>query len=292
MLLHIHALREKKEIDALKTRFFKSCFFKGLSQTEQEKVLWINFNQISSVITCVCMLASLAGYGERGEVVEIQWYPGHMARAKRELREILPLLDLIIEVTDARLPFSGRNPELSALLGKKPRILLLNKADLADPEVTAAWVKQYRSQGEAVLEFNARRGENLSQLENLIKREGEKILKQKPTLRLGVVGVPNCGKSSVLNRFVRRSAARVGEKPGVTRGRQWVKRGKWEILDTPGLLWPKIENRETGLKMALIGLIKPDLLDIEGWFFIFSSGWRSIIQRRCGRRTLWGKKMI
>ncbi|NLW56979.1 MAG: ribosome biogenesis GTPase YlqF [Firmicutes bacterium] len=195
--------------------------------------------------------------------MEIQWYPGHMARAKRELKEILPLLDLIIEVTDARLPFSGRNPELPGLLGKKARILLLNKADLADPEVTAAWVKHYRTLGEAAMEFNARRGGNLSRLENLIKKEGEKILKRKPTLRLGVVGVPNCGKSSVLNRFVRRSAARVGEKPGVTRGRQWVKRGRWEILDTPGLLWPKIADQENGLKMALIGLIKPDLLNIE-----------------------------
>ncbi len=195
--------------------------------------------------------------------MEIQWYPGHMAKAKRELREILPLLDLIIEVTDARLPYSGRNPELPALLGKKPRILLLNKADLADPDVTATWIKYYQNLGEKVLEFNAQRGENLSLLEEFIKREGERILKQKPTLRLGVAGVPNCGKSSVLNRLVRRSAARVGEKPGVTRGRQWVKRGRWEILDTPGLLWPKIENQEQGLKMALIGLIKPDLLNME-----------------------------
>ena len=202
----------------------------------------------------------------------IQWYPGHMAKAKRELKEILPLLDLVIEVTDARLPLSSRNPDLPILLGEKARLLVINKVDLADPEVTAGWVKYYRALGEKVVDFNARLGEHLSRLESLVSKEEEKILPKKAALRLGVIGAPNCGKSSVLNRLVGRSAARVGEKPGITRGRQWVKRGKWEILDTPGLLWPKISNQETGQKLALIGMIRPEVLDVEELVF-YLIGW-------------------
>ena len=148
--------------------------------------------------------------------MDIQWYPGHMAKAKRDLKAVLPLLDLIIEVTDARIPFSSRNPDLSGLIKKKARIILLNKADLADPKVTTQWISYYRAAGESVLPFNGRTGEKLAALEALIDQVGSDKLPQKPVWRLGVVGVPNCGKSSVLNRLARRSAARVGEKPGLT----------------------------------------------------------------------------
>lgn len=195
--------------------------------------------------------------------MEIQWYPGHMAKAKRELREILPLLDIIIEVTDARIPKSSRNPDLISLTKNKPRLLLLNKVDLADPEATNQWVASYRAAGEKVLPFNGRTGEMLPALEDLISQVGTEILAPKAVWRLGVVGVPNCGKSSVLNRLARRSAAQVGERPGVTRGRQWVKRGRWEILDTPGMLWPKIADAVTGLKLAFVGTIKPENLETE-----------------------------
>lgn len=195
--------------------------------------------------------------------MEIQWYPGHMAKAKRELKAILPLLDIIIEVTDARIPKSSRNPDLISLTKNKPRLLLLNKVDLADPVATDQWVNYYRLSGERVIPFNARTGEQLAALEDLINQVGRETLAPKPIWRLGVVGVPNCGKSSVLNRLAGRSAAQVGERPGVTRGRQWVKRGKWEILDTPGMLWPKIGDVETGLKLAWVGTIKPDNLDPE-----------------------------
>jgi len=181
-------------------------------------------------------------------------------------------LDLVIEVTDARIPASGRNPDLLGLVEKKARILILNKVDLADPLVTGEWVAYYRSSGEKVISFEARTGKKLAALENLIDQVARESLPLKAVWRLGVVGVPNCGKSSVLNRLARRSAARVGERPGITRGKQWVKRGKWEILDTPGLLWPKIVNQETALKLALVGTIKPENLDTEELILAFL-GW-------------------
>lgn len=195
--------------------------------------------------------------------MEIQWYPGHMAKANRELKAILPLLDIIIEVTDARIPQSGRNPDLINLIRNKPRILLLNKVDLADPNATNQWVDHYRAVGEKVLPFDGRTGKMLPALADLIEQVGRETLAPKAVWRLGVVGIPNCGKSSILNRLAGRSAAPVGERPGVTRGRQWVKRGRWEILDTPGLLWPKIGDVETGLKLALVGAIKPENLEPE-----------------------------
>ncbi len=202
----------------------------------------------------------------------IQWYPGHMAKTKREIKEVLPLLDLIIEVVDARLPLSSRNPDLPTLLKGKQSILLLNKSDLADPEKTDEWLRYYRSHGQIVLDFNAQTGENLKRLANLITKEEKKLTRQKASLRLGVFGIPNCGKSSVLNRLVGKSAARVGEKPGITRGRQWVKRERWEILDTPGILWPKISDQEVGWKLALVGAIKQEIFDLEE-LVLYLIGW-------------------
>ncbi|HEY8392773.1 MAG TPA: ribosome biogenesis GTPase YlqF [Capillibacterium sp.] len=204
--------------------------------------------------------------------MEIQWYPGHMAKTKRELKAVLPYLDLILEVTDARIPASGRNPDLAVLIGQKARILILNKVDLADPAVTAEWVTYYRAAGERVIPFNARTGEQLIAVESLIDQVAREALPSKAVWRLAVVGIPNCGKSSILNRLARRSAARVGERPGVTRGKQWVKRGKWEILDTPGLLWPKIDDREAALKLAWVGTIKPENLPTEELMLAFL-GW-------------------
>ncbi len=202
----------------------------------------------------------------------IQWYPGHMAKTKREIKEVLPLLDLIIEVVDARLPLSSRNPDLPALIKGKQSILLLNKADLADPEITSEWIRYYRSLGEVVLDFNAQAGENLKKLARTINEEEKKLTRQKASLRLGVFGIPNCGKSSVLNRLVGKSAARVGERPGITRGRQWVKRERWEILDTPGILWPKISSQEVGWKLALVGAIKQEIFDLEE-LAVYLLGW-------------------
>ena len=199
--------------------------------------------------------------------MEIQWYPGHMAKSRRELKEILPLINLAVEVADARLPKSSRNPDLDKVLGDKPRVLLLNKADLAETEKVAAWVTYYSSRQQRVLPFNAKTGEGLSQLYQVFEEVAAALDRMRGRksrqLRICVVGVPNVGKSSVLNRLVRRNAAQVGNKPGVTKGRQWVKKGRWEVLDTPGLLWPKIEDDMTGWLLAFTGTIKPEILQPE-----------------------------
>ncbi|HEY8344493.1 MAG TPA: ribosome biogenesis GTPase YlqF [Bacillota bacterium] len=199
--------------------------------------------------------------------MEIQWYPGHMAKSRRELKEILPLINLVVEVADARLPKSSRNPDLHKILGNKPRVLLLNKSDLGEAEKVAAWVAYYTSRQERVLPFNAKTGEGLSQLSQVFAEAAAALGRTRAgksrQLRICVVGVPNVGKSSVLNRLVGRNAARVGNRPGVTKGRQWVKKGCWEVLDTPGLLWPKIEDEMTGWLLAFTGTIKPELLHPE-----------------------------
>lgn len=205
--------------------------------------------------------------------MEIQWYPGHMAKTRRELEEVLPLLDLIIEVADARIPSSSRNPDLAQALGVKPRLLLLNKRDLAEEAKNREWLEYYRSVGQKVFAFNGRTGEGMAELTAALTEIGRNLLKEKESfgrrrvqnrhLRLGVVGIPNVGKSSVLNRLTGRNAAQVGNRPGVTKGRQWVKRGLWEVLDTPGLLWPKFSHPEAGWLLAFTGAVKPEILDPE-----------------------------
>lgn len=204
----------------------------------------------------------------------VQWYPGHMAKARRELQEILPLLDILIEVADARLPQGSRNPDLQKLLarddgGNKPRILVLNKIDLADPKKIAGWLEYYKADGEKVVALNARDGQGLSRLTALLdevkpdlsQESGDRGRIRRERLRIGVIGIPNVGKSSVLNRLAGRSATQVGNKPGVTRGRQWVKKDSWQILDTPGLLWPKITDPEKGWLLAFTGAVNPEILD-------------------------------
>lgn len=204
----------------------------------------------------------------------VQWYPGHMAKARRELREILPLLDILIEVADARLPQGSRNPDLGKLLARddgsyKPRILVLNKIDLADPNKIAGWLEYYKADGEKVVTLNARDGQGLSRLTALLdevkpdpsQESVDRGRIRRERLRIGVIGIPNVGKSSVLNRLTGRSATRVGNKPGVTRGRQWVKKDSWQILDTPGLLWPKITDPDNGWLLAFTGAVNPEILD-------------------------------
>ena len=201
----------------------------------------------------------------------IQWFPGHMAKARREVMEKLKLVDIVIELVDARLPLSSRNPMLDQIIQQKPRLILLNKEDLADPKQTKAFKAYFESQGYACLSLNANTGQSVKQivtacqkvLKDKIERRAAKGMKPK-AIRAMIIGIPNVGKSTVLNRLVKKNIAKTGNKPGVTKAQQWLKVGKeFELLDTPGILWPKFEDHEIGLKLALTGAIKDDILHLD-----------------------------
>lgn len=202
----------------------------------------------------------------------IQWYPGHMNKAKNQLEDNLDLIDVIIEVLDARLPVSSRNPMISNLTKKKPHIVILNKADLADPLQTKRWTHFFQDEGNFVLSLDAQHNTNMSALFKIIKLAGkEKIDKlvakgaAHPTIRVAIAGIPNCGKSTIINRMVGRNAAIVGDKPGVTKGQSWLKtsNSSVQILDTPGILWPKFSDQEVGYKLAACGAIKDNIFHAD-----------------------------
>lgn len=201
----------------------------------------------------------------------IQWFPGHMAKARREVAEKLKLVDIVLEIVDARLPISSRNPMLDTIIQQKPRIILLNKADLADPIETARWKAYFEAQGHSCLSINASQGQGVNKIVPLAKEVlKEKIERQasrgiKPrAIRAMCIGIPNVGKSTLLNRLAKRNMARTGNTPGVTKGQQWLKSGnELELLDTPGILWPKFEDELIGRKLALTGAIKDTLLHMD-----------------------------
>ena len=201
----------------------------------------------------------------------IQWYPGHMAKTRRLMKESLPLIDAVCELVDARVPESSRNPDLDGIIGSKPRIVLLNKCDLADERATARKIKELAERGVTALPVDCRSGTGLEKFEpavrevlkDKIKANADKGMAGKP-LRVMVVGIPNTGKSSFINRMAGKYRAKVADKPGVTRGNQWFAIGSGiELLDTPGVLWPKFEDPQVGLKLAFIGSIKETTLDIQ-----------------------------
>lgn len=201
----------------------------------------------------------------------IQWYPGHMAKTRRLMKESLPLIDAVCELVDARVPESSRNPDLDGIIGSKPRIVLLNKCDLADERATARKIKELAERGVTALPVDCRSGKGLEKFEpavrevlkDKIKANADKGMSGKP-LRVMVVGIPNTGKSSFINRMAGKYRAKVADKPGVTRGNQWFAIGSGiELLDTPGVLWPKFEDPQVGLKLAFIGSIKETTLDIQ-----------------------------
>ncbi len=205
------------------------------------------------------------------EMPSIQWFPGHMAKTRRLIGESLPLVDLVIEITDARIPRSSRNPELDKWLAEKPRLLLLNKSDCADEAVTKRWVAFYGEQGLTALPTDCKSGRGVNailpairaELASLLKRRQEKGIAGKP-LRVMAVGIPNVGKSSLINRLAGSKRARVEDRPGVTRGRQWVRISpELELLDMPGVLWPKFEDPAVGEHLAFTGAVKDDVVDIE-----------------------------
>ncbi|MBQ4069027.1 MAG: ribosome biogenesis GTPase YlqF [Lachnospiraceae bacterium] len=201
----------------------------------------------------------------------INWYPGHMTKAKRMMQEDIKLVDLVIELVDARIPLSSRNPDIDTIGKNKSRLILLNKSDLADERYNDKWVKFFEEQGAYVVKINARSGAGIKQINNVIEkackakieRDRARGIKNRP-VRAMVVGIPNVGKSTFINSYAGKACAKTGNKPGVTKGKQWIKLNKnLELLDTPGILWPKFEDQMVGLRLALIGSINDNILNIE-----------------------------
>ena len=203
--------------------------------------------------------------------MQFQWYPGHMTKAKRQMQEDIKLVDLVIELVDARIPMSSRNPDIDELGKNKARLILLNKADLADDRQLEAWMNFFKEKGYFAVRLDARSKAGMKNVQNVImdacaekiERDRKRVIKNRP-VRARVVGIPNVGKSTFINAFAGKACAKTGNKPGVTKGKQWIRLNKGvELLDTPGILWPKFEDQSVGLKLALIGSIKDEILNID-----------------------------
>ncbi|MBZ4669296.1 MAG: ribosome biosis GTPase [Epulopiscium sp.] len=201
--------------------------------------------------------------------MNIQWYPGHMTKTRRLIIENLKLVDIVIELVDARIPFSSKNPDIEELSRNKPRILVMNKSDLADPYTNSRWISWFEEKGYGVITVNSITGKGISEVD----RTARELLKEKierdkqrgrifRPIRAMVVGIPNVGKSTFINKLAGKSSAKTGDRPGVTKGKQWIKIKKdFELLDTPGILWPKFEDMNVGMKLAFTGAIKQEILD-------------------------------
>ncbi|MBB5172097.1 ribosome biogenesis GTPase YlqF [Texcoconibacillus texcoconensis] len=203
--------------------------------------------------------------------MSIQWYPGHMAKALRQVSEQLKRIDVVIELLDARIPYSSRNPKIDDLVENKPRLILLNKADMADKEVTKRWREYYEAQGAKTLEINAQDGSGVQHIpdqvnelaSDMIEKMKKKGMNPRP-VRAMILGIPNVGKSTLINRLAKRKSTKIGDKPGVTKSQQWIKVAKKiELLDTPGILWPKFEEQDVGFRLALTGAIKEEIFDVQ-----------------------------
>ena len=203
--------------------------------------------------------------------MNVQWYPGHMTKAKRMMQEDIKLIDLIIELVDARVPLSSRNPDIDELGKNKARLILLNKSDLADERQNAAWESYFLEKGFFVVKVNSKSGAGVKAVHGAIQeackekieRDRRRGIKNRP-VRCMVVGIPNVGKSTFINTFAGKACAKTGNKPGVTKGKQWIRLKKGvELLDTPGILWPKFEDQNVGIRLALIGSIKDEILNID-----------------------------
>lgn len=224
----------------------------------------------------------------------IQWFPGHMAKTKRKIKEILPIIDAVAEVVDARIPLSSRNPDLHEIIENKPHIILLNKCDMADPKATKEWIDFYKSNGITAIAVDCKSGKGLNTFKDTVKTTladklesyKEKGMVGKP-LRVMVVGIPNVGKSSFINKIAGKTRAKAENRPGVTRGNQWFTIDKQlELLDTPGVLWPKFEDKTVGEHLAVTGAVKDRILDIEllamRLIEILSDGYEDLLTARYG----------
>ena len=204
--------------------------------------------------------------------MNIQWYPGHMTKTRRQMENNVKLVDMVAEVVDARIPISSRNPDIDAIVGDRPRLIIFNRADQADPAMTERWTTYYRKRDFGVLETDAKSGKGVGQFSAVAKR----VLKDRlevwrargqvgRPIRVMVVGVPNVGKSTFINKVAGRKSVKAGDRPGVTRGKQWVRVDTGlELLDTPGILWPKFEDKTTGLHLAFTGAVRDEVTDMEG----------------------------
>ena len=201
----------------------------------------------------------------------IQWYPGHMAKAKRQMIEKIKLIDVVVELVDARIPQSSRNPLVDEIAGSKPRLMILNKSDLADPDKTAVWIDYFREKGYEALAVNAQTGEGTKAIPQAVRRltaerraRSERKGMNPRADRALILGIPNVGKSTLINRLAGKKIAKIGDRPGITTAQQWVKIGKtMELLDTPGILWPKFDDESIGLRLAATGAIKDEILDSQ-----------------------------
>ena len=203
--------------------------------------------------------------------MNIQWYPGHMTKTRRQMEQDIRLVDAVCEIVDARIPLASRNPDIDAICGGKPRMIILNRIDMADPNMTKRWAVWFRTQGMTVLETDCKNRKGTNQfapavrelLQDKLRKYAEKGQIGR-TLRVMVVGIPNVGKSTFINQVAGRKSAKAENRPGVTRGKQWVTVEKGlEMLDTPGILWPKFEDPEVGLKLAYTGAVKDNVIDVE-----------------------------
>lgn len=203
--------------------------------------------------------------------MNIQWYPGHMTKTRRQIEADLKNVDMVAEIIDARVPISSRNPDIDAIVGQKPRLIVLNRADQADPEATRRWLARFKAKGYAILCTDSKTGKGIKEfsatiqeaLKDQIARWREKGQVGRK-VRVMVVGVPNVGKSTFINQVAGRKSAKAGDRPGVTRGKQWVTvDNTLELLDTPGILWPKFEDPQVGLNLAFTGAVKDDIMDTE-----------------------------
>lgn len=203
--------------------------------------------------------------------MNIQWYPGHMVKTKRQIESTLKIIDVVIELLDARIPESSKNPDLDTLIKDKPKVVLLNKCDLAEESVTRNWIKYYKDRGISALDIDSITGKNLNKIYTIVSEEVREKFEKKAMkgivgrpVRALVAGIPNVGKSSFINRISSKNNAKTGDKPGVTRSNQWIKVNKdFELLDTPGILWPKFEDESVALNLAFTRAIKDEILDTE-----------------------------
>ena len=203
--------------------------------------------------------------------MDFQWYPGHMTKAKRMMQENMKLIDIMIELVDARIPLSSRNPDIDQLAANKSRLILLNKTDMADERVTAQWEEYFKEKGFYVARTNARSGKGVKGTQAIVmdackeklERDRKRGIKNRP-IRAMIAGIPNVGKSTFINSLVGKACTKTGNKPGVTKGKQWIRLNKGvELLDTPGILWPKFEDQQVGIRLACVGSIKDDILNME-----------------------------